>query len=106
MAEAKVKVGKPTEETTNDLKAAQGTTLFDFLTTPEGREFGKHCLTHMTQYLSNAGHNQRTELWVRAIVILAIILVVAALTYFGKFDSSIGVLMGTLVGYIFGKKPE
>ncbi len=87
-------------------KDLQGATLFDFLTTPEGREFGKHCLEHITQYLSNAGQNQRTELWVRAIVILAIIIVVALLTYYGKFDSSTGVLMGTLVGYIFGKKPE
>ena len=37
-------------------------------------------------------------------MIFAVIISTSVLTYFDKFDSTVGVLFGTLVGYLFGKK--
>ncbi len=37
-------------------------------------------------------------------IILTVVLASSILTYVGKFDSTVGVLFGTLVGYLFGKK--
>ena len=44
------------------------------------------------------------EKWLQAGIILVVVGAASVLTYFGKFDSTLGVLFGTLVGYLFGKK--
>ena len=43
------------------------------------------------------------ERWLQASIILIIILATSILTYADKFDSTIGVLFGTLIGYVYGK---
>lgn len=42
--------------------------------------------------------------WLQGIVFVVAILAVSILTYLGKFDSTLGLLFGTLVGFFFGKK--
>lgn len=44
------------------------------------------------------------EKWLQAGIIFVVIVAASILSYLGKFDTSLGVLFGTLVGYIFGKK--
>ena len=38
------------------------------------------------------------------ILVVVVVIAVTCLTYFDKFTPSIGVLFGSLVGYIYGKK--
>ncbi len=44
------------------------------------------------------------EKWLQAGIVVVVVGAASGLSYFGKFDTSLGVLFGTLVGYIFGKK--
>jgi hypothetical protein len=44
------------------------------------------------------------EKWLQAGIIFVVVVAASLLSYLGKFDTSLGVLFGTLVGYIFGKK--
>lgn len=44
------------------------------------------------------------EKWLQAGIVLVVVVAASTLTYVGKFDSTLGVLFGTLVGYLFGKK--
>lgn len=44
------------------------------------------------------------EKWLQALIVVVVVVAASVLSYLGKFDTSLGVLFGTLVGYIFGKK--
>ncbi|NKC11773.1 MAG: hypothetical protein GKR94_06075 [Gammaproteobacteria bacterium] len=44
------------------------------------------------------------EKWLQAGIVLVVVVTASVLTYLSKFDSTLGVLFGTLVGYLFGKK--
>ncbi len=44
------------------------------------------------------------EKWLQAVIVVVVVGAASTLSYLGKFDTSLGVLLGTLVGYIFGKK--
>lgn len=54
--------------------------------------------------LDKSAVNVRVEKYIQALVILAVVVATSVLVYFGKFEASVGVLFGTLVGYAFGKK--
>ncbi|MEW5754867.1 MAG: hypothetical protein AB1810_01045 [Pseudomonadota bacterium] len=54
--------------------------------------------------LENNASHAKFEKWLQVGIILTVVLSSTFLTYFGKFDSTVGVLFGTLVGYLFGKK--
>lgn len=51
----------------------------------------------------NANH-AKFERTLQVTVIAVVVLASSFLTYTGKFDASVGVLFGTMVGYLFGKK--
>lgn len=44
------------------------------------------------------------EKWLQAGIVLVVVVAASTLTYVGKFDSTLGVLFGSLVGYFFGKR--
>lgn len=44
------------------------------------------------------------EKWVQAGIIAMVVVASSVLAYLGKFDTSLGVMFGTLVGFAFGKK--
>ena len=44
------------------------------------------------------------ELTFKVVTVVCIIFVAGGLTYFDKFNPTMGVLLGTLLGYVFGKK--
>ena len=54
--------------------------------------------------LDNTSSHAKFEKWLQAVIIVVVVGDASTLTYFGKFDSTLGVLFGTLVGYLFGKK--
>ena len=54
--------------------------------------------------LDNASSHAKFEKWLQAVIVVVVVGAASTLTYFGKFDSTLGVLFGTLVGYLFGKK--
>ncbi|WP_374246338.1 hypothetical protein [Zoogloea sp.] len=44
------------------------------------------------------------EKWLQAGIIFIVVISSSILSYLNSFDTSLGILFGTLVGYIFGKK--
>lgn len=54
--------------------------------------------------LETSSSHAKFEKWLQVTIIVIVIVSSSVLTYFGKFDSTLGVLFGTLVGYLFGKK--
>ncbi len=54
--------------------------------------------------LENSASHAKFEKWLQVGIVVLVILASSFLTYVGKFDSTVGVLFGTLVGYLFGKK--
>ena len=54
--------------------------------------------------LETTTSHAKFEKWLQVLIILIVVIASSILTYLGKFDSTIGVLFGTLVGYLFGKK--
>ena len=54
--------------------------------------------------LERSERHARFERWLQVAVTLVIVIASTVLTMYGKFDTSIGVLFGTLVGYLFGKR--
>ncbi len=54
--------------------------------------------------LETSSSHAKFEKWLQVTIISIVIIASSVLTFFGKFDSTTGVLFGTLVGYLFGKK--
>jgi hypothetical protein len=54
--------------------------------------------------LDKSATNARVEKYIQAALILAVIVATSILVAIGKFEASVGVLFGTLIGYAFGKK--
>jgi hypothetical protein len=48
-------------------------------------------------------HRRNTQI-LQGLIIAGVILATSFLVYHGKFDSTVGVLFGTLIGYIFGRR--
>lgn len=54
--------------------------------------------------LENSTQHAKFEKWVQLGTILAVVGATSILTYFERFDASVGILFGTLVGCLFGKR--
>ncbi|MDB2409020.1 hypothetical protein N9W57_00135 [Pseudomonadales bacterium] len=54
--------------------------------------------------IETATSHAKLEKALQVVIILVVVGAASILTYHGKFDSTLGVLFGTLVGYLFGKK--
>lgn len=93
--------------------------FFDYLKSAQGHEIAKRVLTLFEEIKKNTvdRHAEQSRLdkelehrlkarhqWLQGIVFVVAILAVSVLTYLGKFDATLGLLFGTLVGFFFGKK--
>ena len=82
--------------------------LLIYLNGPTGHEIVSRVLAviesikHST--LDKSTTNARVEKYIQATVLLAVIVATSVLVGLGKFEASVGVLFGTLVGFAFGKK--
>jgi hypothetical protein len=74
-----------------------------YLESERGHELASRTL-RIFEDIKNSSSHAKFEKWLQVGIIFLVIVSSSALTYVGKFDSTIGVLFGTLVGYLFGKK--
>lgn len=92
--------------------------LFDYLSTQNGNEIAKEILKLLGEIKNvtlDASVQEKKatfefqrqvgrEVWIVQVVVFTLSLIlVGVLTYVNKFDSAVAVLLGTLVGYFFGK---
>ncbi len=82
--------------------------LFEYLKTEQGHQLASRIVGIVEDVkkatLEKSSTHAIFEKWVQAAVIVVVVVAASVLSYFGKFETSIGVLFGTLVGYIFGKR--
>lgn len=82
--------------------------LFTYLQSPQGHEIATRLLSVVEDIkkstLEKTTSHAVFEKWLQAGIIFIVVIAASLLSYLGKFDTSLGVLFGTLVGYIFGKK--
>lgn len=114
----RIQVGDSDELEEGEIDEGQSSGFFKYLATPNGHEVAKDVIKlfadfknavldktlqekqHLIEYQKRA----QTWLWFVQIFVFALALgLVGFLTYVGKFDPAIAVLLGTLVGYFFGK---
>lgn len=67
-------------------------------------EAGKQIANEVVKFLNSYQKKSAKLEWAKILIIALIISATGLLTYFDKFDASLGVLLGTLAGYLFGKK--
>jgi hypothetical protein len=82
--------------------------ILDYLQSPQGHEIAARMLTVIEDVkkstLEKTTGHAAFEKWLQAGIIFIVVAASSILSFLGKFDTSLGVLFGTLVGYIFGKK--
>ena len=82
--------------------------FFEYLHSEKGHEVVSRVVTIVEDLkkagLERASENHRFERLFQGGIVLAVIAASTFLTYQGKFDASLGVMFGTLVGYLFGKR--
>jgi hypothetical protein len=82
--------------------------FFAYLQSPQGHEITTRLLSVVEDIkkstLEKTTGHAAFEKWLQAGIIFVVVVAASLLSYLGKFDTSLGVLFGTLVGYIFGKK--
>ena len=82
--------------------------ILNYLQSPQGHEIATRLLSVIEDVkkatLEKTTNHAVFEKWLQAGIIFVVVVAASSLSYLGKFDTSLGVLFGTLVGYIFGKK--
>jgi hypothetical protein len=82
--------------------------LLAYLGTTNGHEIASRILSVVESVkqstLDKSSNNVRVEKYIQFGAVVAVITATTFLVYSGKFDASVGVLFGTVVGYAFGKK--
>ena len=89
--------------------------IFDYLETAQGHEIANATVALLrdglqildkfkTAALSQSTQNARFEKILQVVVIGVVVAAVCGLTYVDKFNSPVALLLGTLVGYVFGRK--
>lgn len=82
--------------------------LLDYLQSPQGHEIAGRLLSVVEDVkkstLDKTTNHAAFEKWLQVLIVSIVVTASSVLSYLGKFDTSLGVLFGTLVGYIFGKK--
>ena len=83
------------------------TSFWAYLGTPAGHEVATRIVA-IFEALRHAGMDrnaalQKTETYLRYGMVLAVIVAAVYLSINDKFDSTIGVLFGTLIGFFFGR---
>jgi hypothetical protein len=82
--------------------------LFVYLSTKNGHEVATRVLDVVESIKKSTLDKSSKNVWVEKIIqlssVMAVIVATTFLVYSGKFDASVGVLFGTVIGYAFGKK--
>jgi hypothetical protein len=82
--------------------------LINYLQSQQGHEIASRILAIVEDVkkstLEKTTSHAKFEKWLQLVVIVVVVIATSTLSYFGKFETSVGVLFGTMVGYIFGRK--
>jgi len=82
--------------------------FFKYLQSPQGHEVASRILTMFDELkkgtLSQAGGQVRLDKWLQITIVLTVIAASTILAVLEKFSPTIGVLFGTLLGYVFGRR--
>jgi hypothetical protein len=82
--------------------------FFDYLKTDRGHEVVTRILSIIEDVkkatIEKSASHAIFEKWLQAGIIIVVVVATSALTYLGKFEPSVAVLFGILVGYIFGRR--
>ena len=82
--------------------------FFEYLKSDHGHEITKRVVSIVEDIkkaaLDKSSSHAIFEKRLQATIIIIVIIATSILSYLGKFETSVGVLFGTLVGYIFGRK--
>ncbi len=82
--------------------------LLDYLETEKGHQIASRVLSILEgiQQATLATNSKHVifELWFKVVTVILVIIAASILTWFEKFNPTMGVLFGTLMGYVFGKK--
>ncbi len=78
--------------------------LIDFLQTDKGEKVFAHVMSALGRHTQRSAFISLIESLVKYAIVGGVIYVVYLLSDSAKFDGAIGVLLGTLVGYLFGKQ--
>lgn len=81
-----------------------GKMLMNYLNTTNGHEIVKDALSIMGKNTTQSAKASLMQLIIQTVIVVVVIIVTGALSAYGKFDASIGVLFGAIVGFAFGKK--
>jgi hypothetical protein len=82
--------------------------FFEYLKSEKGHEVTSRVLAIFEDLkkaaLARSSEHAKFERTLQAGIVLVVVVAASLLTYFAKFDASLGVLFGTLVGYLFGRR--
>ncbi len=82
--------------------------FLDYLKSPQGHEIASRTLSIVEDLkkgtLEKSSSHAKFEKWLQAGIIVFVIIATSLLSFYGKFETSLGVLFGTMVGYAFGRK--
>lgn len=97
------------DENENDTAApSELQPVLNYLQTERGHDIASRILNIIEDVkkatLEKTTSHATFEKWLQALIVVVVVGAASTLSYLGKFDTSLGVLFGTLVGYIFGKK--
>lgn len=89
-------------------EASEVQPILNYLQSQQGHEIASRVLTIVEDIkkatLEKTTSHAAFEKWLQAGIVVVVVVAASTLSYLGKFDASLGVLFGTLVGYIFGKR--
>ena len=84
------------------------TPVLDYLKTEKGHELASRVVQIIEgiQQATLATNSKHVvfELWFKVITVVLVVIAASLLTWADKFNPTMGILFGTLVGYVFGKK--
>jgi hypothetical protein len=80
--------------------------VFDFLKTEPGSQIGKCVVDLMGVYVQKYHATHKWDTVAKVGCIIAVVAATTGLLFWGKFDPSVGILFGTIVGYLFGKNQK
>lgn len=92
------KTNQSPEETSFKLLA------FNYIKSQEFQRIVHELISAYTEKNKIEGIKSSRDKKLQFVIVTSVIIASSVLSYFGKFDTSLGVVFGTLVGYIFGKK--
>ena len=82
--------------------------LVEYLKTEKGHQLASKIISIIEDlkkmYLGKKAGQGLIEKWQMAIAVTVIVTAVTVLTLFDKLDPAVGILFGTILGYLIGKK--